>query len=89
MMDTAVFGSSEDRLAADDLILLFTDGIAEVFDAGNQEFGTAGLTAGMKARRELAAGELVDGLLSDARNHSAEKNFDDDICVIALEATGG
>ncbi len=86
MKDTSKYGSSEDRLEADDLILLFTDGITEVFDAGDREFGSEGLMAGMKARRELAADALIGGLLADARNHSATNGFDDDICVVALEA---
>jgi serine phosphatase RsbU (regulator of sigma subunit) len=82
----AKYGNAQDRLAADDFLLLFTDGVAEVFDAGDNEFGATGLMAGMSARRELPADKLVDGLLADARNHSAHKNFDDDICVVGIEA---
>jgi sigma-B regulation protein RsbU (phosphoserine phosphatase) len=86
MMVKAKYYNCEHPLAADDLILLFTDGIYEVFDTAEKEFGPEKLAAALKLRRELPLDALMDGLLTEARNYSAEKNFDDDICLIALEA---
>ena len=72
-------------LQAGDLLLLFTDGIYEVFDAREVEYGPERLAAGMAQRRALPLESLVDGLFTDARNHAATKKFDDDVCLVALE----
>lgn len=72
-------------LSAGDLILLFTDGIYEVFDAREVEYGPERLAAGMVQRRALPLESLVDGLFTDARTHAATKKFDDDVCLVALE----
>jgi len=73
---------------ADELILLYTDGIYEVLDSAGAEFGSAKLAAALRHRRELPLEALLDGLLTEARNHSATRCFDDDVCLIALEAGG-
>jgi len=86
MIPTAKYGNSEYPLEPDDLILLFTDGIYEVFDAAENEFGPERLAATLQARRELPLDALLDCLLTEARNFSATKSFDDDVCLIALEA---
>ena len=85
MSVNARYGSSECSLEADDLILLFTDGIYEVFDAGEKEFGLKGLVAAVQQRREQSLDAIMDDLIAKARDHSATKNFDDDICLVALE----
>ena len=72
-------------LHAGDLLLLFTDGIYEVFDAREVEYGPERLAAGVVSRRELPLESLVEGLFTDARNHAATKMFDDDVCLVALE----
>ena len=85
MLVNARYGSSECSLETDDLILLFTDGIYEVFDAGEKEFGLKGLAAAVQQRREQSLDAIMDDLIAKARDHSATKNFDDDICLVALE----
>jgi serine phosphatase RsbU (regulator of sigma subunit) len=85
MSVNARYGSSECTLETDDLILLFTDGIYEVFDAGEKEFGLKGLVAAVQQRREQSLDAIMDDLIAKARDHSATKSFDDDICLVALE----
>ena len=73
-------------LSAGDLILLFTDGIYEVFDAAEIEYGVDRLATGARSRREQPLEVLVNGLFAEAKNHAATKIFDDDVCLVALEA---
>ncbi len=89
MMNNSRYANTENLLEADDVILLFTDGIYEVFDADGNEFGVEKLATAVKQRRALPLDALMDGLIAEARNYSAEKKFDDDVCVIALEAVRG
>jgi sigma-B regulation protein RsbU (phosphoserine phosphatase) len=88
MVLDARYGTCGCPLEPRDLILLFTDGIYEVFDAAEKEFGLEKLGDALKQRCEQPLGALLDGLVADARSHSADRNFDDDVCLIALEAVG-
>jgi sigma-B regulation protein RsbU (phosphoserine phosphatase) len=84
---SARYGSNECPLEPDTLILLFTDGIYEVFDAGENEFGLAGVAANVRERRQQPLDAIIDELVASARNHSATKVFDDDMCLVVLETT--
>lgn len=86
MAVNAHYGCNECALEPDALILLFTDGIYEVFDAAETEFGLKGLISALQERREQPLDAILDGLIDQARNHSATKGFEDDICLVALEA---
>jgi serine phosphatase RsbU (regulator of sigma subunit) len=85
MVGGAKYCNSENPLEPDDLILLFTDGIYEVFNAAENEFGTGKLAASLQQYRHLPLDALLDELLGEARNFSATKTFEDDVCLIALE----
>jgi serine phosphatase RsbU (regulator of sigma subunit) len=82
----ARYGTSEARLEAGDLLVVFTDGIAEVFDAQEREFGSSGMISALKSRRRQPVAVTLDGLLEDSRRHAGNGGFDDDICLVALEA---
>ena len=86
MMVNTIYINCAQPLEPDDLILLFTDGIYEVFNATENEFGSEKLAAFLKTNRELPMDKLLDELLAEAKSFSATKSFDDDVCLIALEA---
>jgi len=89
LVRNAKYGTCESTLEAQDVVLLFTDGISEVFDANDKEFGLGNLTAALKTGRKLPLDGLLDGVLVASQNHSATKSFDDDVCLVALEAVPG
>lgn len=84
--NTVKYGSNECALEPDDLLLLFTDGLYEVFDGAENEFGLPRLVCALQQRRNLPLDALMDGLVAEVRNYSAGKVFDDDVCLVALEA---
>jgi serine phosphatase RsbU (regulator of sigma subunit) len=86
MVSNAKFHNCQDSLESDDLILMFTDGIYEIFDAANNEFGPEKLASLLQERRALPMEALLDDLFVAARNFSATGSFDDDVCLVALEA---
>jgi serine phosphatase RsbU (regulator of sigma subunit) len=86
LLSDAAYGNCEQSLAPGDLILLFTDGIYEVFDAAGNEFGPESVAAFLTRHRQQPLEALLDGLVAAARNFSPDRNFEDDVCLIALEA---
>jgi serine phosphatase RsbU (regulator of sigma subunit) len=86
MMGNTIYLNCAQPLEPDYLILLFTDGIYEVFNVTGNEFGSEKLAASLKTNRELPVDKLLDELLAEAKSFSATKSFDDDVCLIALEA---
>ena len=72
-------------LAVDDLILLFTDGLYEVDGPGQEEFGQERLLATTKAKVQLPAQRLFDELLGEVRTFMGKQEFDDDVCMVAME----
>ncbi len=86
MVSGAHYGTCSFPLEPRDLILLFTDGIHEVFDAEEKEFGLEKLGAALKQHAGEPLDILLDGLITEVRRHSASGNFEDDVCLIALEA---
>lgn len=86
MFDGIQYGSGEAPLEPDNLILLFTDGLYEVFDANETEFGLERLAPALKKRSDQPLDQLVEGLVSDVRRHAAKPDFEDDVCLVAVEA---
>ena len=75
----------EATLALGDRLLLYTDGIYEIF-AGEKEFGLAGLQAALVRHFGLPTPQLLDAVLQSALDFSGAKQFEDDVCLLAVEA---
>ncbi|HVF10212.1 MAG TPA: fused response regulator/phosphatase [Abditibacteriaceae bacterium] len=85
----AVYETGESELAADDLFVLFTDGVFEVEGSGvagaSGEYGEARLIAAMHRHMQLPTPALFDELLLDIRQFSASGDFEDDVCLVGME----
>lgn len=75
----------ERSIESGDTILMYTDGLYEVMDAGEREFGEERLlnAAGKHAGSNLAV--LFPELLNEARHFSKGGEFDDDICMVGFK----
>lgn len=72
------------RLNRGDMIFCFTDGITEVFDANEQEFGEERLYAFLKKNRHLPLKEMFNHLMSELKKFSHGEMDHDDMTVVAL-----
>lgn len=72
--------------APNDLVFLFTDGIYEVTNAEGQEFGQERLLQAARKRIQKPAEELFGELLTDAQKFSGRTDFEDDVCLVGVEA---
>ncbi len=75
----------EATLAPGDRLLLYTDGIYEIF-AGEKEFGLAGLQAALVRHFTSPTPQLLDRILQTALDFSGGAQFEDDVCLLAVEA---
>lgn len=74
-------------LAPNDLVFLFTDGIYEVTNAKGEEFGQGRLLQAVQKRIQKPAEALFVELLVEIQEFSGRKDFEDDVCLVSVEAS--
>jgi serine phosphatase RsbU (regulator of sigma subunit) len=79
------YHSREIPLNVGDLLLLYTDGLAEVRN-GEQIFGEERIANSLRRDPGVAAGVLCKNLLEAARDFASEA-MDDDVAVLAIRRT--
>jgi len=85
LLPEARYRSAEIQLAPGDLVLAFTDGLYEISNSGQIEYGRDRLLAEVRQHLALPAESLLDELLAAARRFSGSDQFTDDVCLLALE----
>jgi sigma-B regulation protein RsbU (phosphoserine phosphatase) len=85
LFDGSRYGTNTGSLSAGDVILFYTDGVHEVFDPNEIEFGDDGLHAAILKRRGLPLDTLLSGVVSDARAFAGNSHFSDDVCLVGME----
>ncbi len=71
------------RLAAGDLLAIYTDGITESFDAKDDEFGEARLVETLHTHRDLPPQDLIAAIYDDVRRFSPHEQSDDMTVIVA------
>ena len=84
ILDDEEYQTTKGELAADDLFVLFTDGVFEV-QGEDEEFGEARLVSTLQQNMHLTGDALFDHLLSELRAFSADGEFDDDVCLVGVK----
>ena len=70
--------------AAQNRIVLFTDGVSEAFDSNGELFGEERLVAHLEGCPGRSARETTLGLLDAVRRHAAGAKQSDDITVVSV-----
>jgi serine phosphatase RsbU (regulator of sigma subunit) len=68
--------------------MLFTDGLYEVDSPEGEQFGLPAVISSLRSHAELPAEKLFNALLADACDFSKKADFDDDVCIVAVEQSG-
>ena len=72
------------EIAPQSLLLLYTDGLTEVFDADNNEFGEEGVLSVLRRCRYLPLPKLHQELMSSINAFSAhDEQFADDVTILS------
>lgn len=72
-------------LSPRDVILLFTDGLFEVEGSGGLLYDYHQLARAVNNRAKLPTGELCHSLIAEVQRFSANRKFNDDVCLVAME----
>ena len=72
-------------LSAGDVLVLFTDGLYEMHGPEEEEFGFDRLVAAFRRLCKLPPAQMFDEILAEVRAFSQQKDFEDDICLVAVE----
>lgn len=76
-------------VAANDLVVLFTDGLYEVDGPKQEEYGQERLLAAVRRKASLPPAQLFNELLAETQEFSVGKEFDDDVCLVGVELAPG
>jgi serine phosphatase RsbU (regulator of sigma subunit) len=85
LFEDSAYPTRRRRIAADDLVVLYTDGLYEVYDVNELEYGEERLSAALRRRIHLPCPELFDEILKEIRQFSHTNAFRDDVCLVGLE----
>jgi phosphoserine phosphatase RsbU/P len=73
------------RLSPREVVLLFTDGLFEVEGSQGQLYDYQQLLRAVGNRTQLPPAELCSSLIADVQRFSATHQFDDDVCLVAMD----
>ncbi|MBV8142193.1 MAG: SpoIIE family protein phosphatase [Verrucomicrobia bacterium] len=85
LFDGVNYPTSRSTFEQNDCILLFTDGLYEVESPEGRQFGLEAVISSLQSHAHLPAEKLFNALLADACEFSKKQDFDDDVCIVAVE----
>jgi sigma-B regulation protein RsbU (phosphoserine phosphatase) len=88
LLPFAKWGSGTVTLAPGDMVVLYSDGIAESFAPNGDEFGTEGVEKSVAGMAGKDAKTVARGLLDAAAKHRAGREAEDDVTILAMRYTG-
>ena len=79
------YHTHECAVAADDLILLFTDGLFEVENASDEAFSESRLRETVRQRAGTPPAQLVNDVFTEIELFAKGRDFTDDVCLVGME----
>jgi sigma-B regulation protein RsbU (phosphoserine phosphatase) len=84
ILPDAQFASIDVHLASGDLVLLYSDGVTEAFDAQGTEYGEDRLAALVSTISDRPAAAICQEIISDVRRHAVGGIATDDVTVLVI-----
>jgi serine phosphatase RsbU (regulator of sigma subunit) len=85
LIPNAQFKTCEAELSPGDFLLFFTDGVIEVEDKRDREFGIEGLQQSIRSNVHQPTESLLEAIISDVYNFAGSKVLTDDACLVVGE----
>jgi phosphoserine phosphatase RsbU/P len=85
LIPNAQFMTTEAKLAPGDFLLFFTDGVIEVEDKGDRDFGIEGLRQSIRSNLDQSAESLLEAIIRDVYNFAGSTVLTDDACLVIAE----
>jgi sigma-B regulation protein RsbU (phosphoserine phosphatase) len=83
------YESRELKLNGGDQLVIYTDGVVEVFNAQSEEFGLERLEELVRRLHELPAHTMVEEIVRATRTFSGSAIYDDDFTLVTIKRTNG
>jgi sigma-B regulation protein RsbU (phosphoserine phosphatase) len=83
----SVFDVHRMQLEADDLVLLYTDGLSEARNATGEQYGSSRIDSRLRKRGSATAPAVLQDLLDDLGVFAGETPRDDDLTLMAIRRT--
>ncbi len=87
LFEDARYQTCQCPMAADDFIMLFTDGLFEVEAPDDKIYSRERLVDAVRERAGLPSAKLVAELFGEIRHFSKRDNFSDDVCLVGMDVT--
>jgi len=88
LVETGGYATNTTTAVEGDAIVLYTDGLYEILGAEQQEYGEERLHAAARRHMESSGADLLQQLIEAACNFSEGGDFDDDVCLVAVDIKG-
>lgn len=85
LFENSVYPVCTCPIETNDMVLFFTDGLYEVMGPRQEEYGQERLLQAVRQRLRLPPEQLFDELLAAVQQFSVQKDFEDDVCLVAAE----
>jgi len=85
ILNDAKFNSDSVILGPGDQIIFYTDGVTEVFNADNVEYGFERLRKIILDSNDQSASEIITNIVNSTKTFSSTKLFRDDFTIIVLK----
>jgi len=88
LVDGFTYSQREFPFRSGDVFIGYTDGLFEACDAAGSCFGDERLRTLIAQSAALPIAQLIDRLMTEVQAFSGRNEFEDDVCVVAVESTG-
>jgi sigma-B regulation protein RsbU (phosphoserine phosphatase) len=82
------FTISKVRLAPEDTILVYTDGLSEASNSSGVQYGAERLSGFVRAHRSMSPGDIVSGCVEDLSSFLSGSPRTDDLTIMAIRRLG-
>jgi sigma-B regulation protein RsbU (phosphoserine phosphatase) len=86
--ENSFYTTIERQLQPGDTVFMYTDGINEVVNTEQEEFGDARLMASAQRVMDLPLPDILSSMYDDARTFGAVQALDDDACLVGFQLKG-
>jgi len=87
LFERPTYPTCRSPLRQNDLLLLFTDGLYEVDNPRQEEYGQGRLITSVQKHLKHPTERLLDLVLDDVQNFAKAHEFEDDVCVVAMDVS--
>lgn len=85
LFEEAAYQTGSALLTPDDLLFLYTDGLSEVEGPGRELYEDHKMAQALEKNMALTPEVLLPEMVEDARRHSGRQDFEDDVCLLAVQ----